>query len=259
MKKALFVLILFNMFTTSLSWAQDNNSLLRIEGKPLAPACLIHFVNNRPDDDVIDLQTDPCLRIQHAYDQSALKRRFWGYHLPDDARLYAGMQIYYRYLGEVNRQSKQTKAVLVLWSGGGTGLFSDIVFLEADKGKLRRVDEIEGGDRCSGGISDADLSHGVLSYHKQVTPMMLMTMHQKRRSYDSLSDCAVCCIGELIYQEDKLIGFKFKRSLAKNRKENKMMRCFNRLAKSYGRHQSRHLSLSKLSEFRQKIKSVCKK
>lgn len=255
MKKALFVCLLCQLFTALYSSAAAQRGVFDIAGRDLPPACLLHFMNIDTDKKVIDLASDPCLSIQQPYDKPAIKQALWGYRLSDHSRLYPGMAVYYRYLGDVNRQHMPTKAVLVIWSGGGTGWFSSILFLHDEKNHLTQIDHIQGGDRCLGGISKAYVKQGALYYHQNVTPLMLMT--QTPGFANSLSDCAVCCIGELAYRDGNLTGFQFMASEENRINEPTVMRCFKRVAHQYGREQSSFLTPEKLTLFREQVRRTC--
>lgn len=126
----------------------------------------------------------------------------------------------YRYLGEVEAH----KAVWLVENSGGSGIFTTLVLLdlvESEDGKfLKPFKGIAFGDRCSGGISDAQIVNGQLVYDRDMTPydLMSLTGDPDREILQSaeigqLPACSVCCYGKAHYEGEDFAGVLFDQRL----------------------------------------------
>lgn len=83
---------------------------------------------------------------------------------------------------------------------GGTGWFGDLVAVAQGRGRLRTETVWAGGDRCNGGIDDAEVDGDRLRVTTAVTPAGLLDLGRADGGGDAAApsaapDCASCCIG----------------------------------------------------------------
>jgi hypothetical protein len=251
--------LLLSILMPSYTLAMMQPEPLAFNGKTVTPYCFFHLLQNKSGKKVFSLLKDKCMQYHAHYNTPALKRNLIGYDLPEKL---GGGGVYYRYIGHITETGKTQYVVLVFWSGGGSGLFSELLLLQKEKEWLIVSRVISGGDRCSGGLSDASIKKNNLSYSKKITPWMLMTVptyqDSNAKGLNQLADCAVCCIGELHYKKHQLLGFQFSGEKAFYDGKNKLMRCFNKIAEKWGGNKKVFLNTSKVNAFQEAVRSNCK-
>ena len=159
-------------------------SLYRIDGKPVPSSCLV---------DLAGLGEPRAVNLAHCGDSSvkpkSLPTGVVGYEDPQ------GGYFYYRYLGKVD-------GLDILYgesSGGGSGQFTSLVGIARDGQTLTQKRVYGGGDRCNGGVSDASIANGRLSFDQAITPYDLIALADpgtKLEAYKDLQASASSCIGD---------------------------------------------------------------
>lgn len=139
----------------------------------------------------------------------ALDNGYIGYEyfcqLPED-KIYCG-SFYYRYDGMTDKGVVISSA----FSGGGSGHFTTLGIYQREGDTLRHVETIDGGDRCTGGLTgDVRVENGRISYARFATPYALYDMYQGDapavEPYDDLFDCAACCAAEIGITDGTVTG-----------------------------------------------------
>jgi len=112
---------------------------------------------------------------------------------------------YYSHLGPKDGSD----LLFVETSGGGSGLFSEIIGIKRTGNILQYARNYAGGDRCNGGISSAKLANGQLSYDVSLTPSDLILMGDKNakfRPYQDLAAGAMNCVADLHMRDETVMG-----------------------------------------------------
>lgn len=130
----------------------------------------------------------------------------------------------YRAVGMVEYEGQDLLAVVLIENGGGSGTFTQLMLLdpvrdEAEKTlNYRHVETLTTGDRCMGGIAEAnidpDSNELIYRVHTTMADMFTVSDDPERdildsMEYRSLPYCAVCCYGEVEYSLDEFRGVFF--------------------------------------------------
>lgn len=160
--------------------------LYRVAGRPVPVSCLeaLAGMDGDAQKQPIDLRRcgDPKRKPKVQADGSV------GYDIPD------GGYFYYAYLG----QSGGVDILSLQSSGGGSGHFTALVGVKPGGHVLRWVRDYAGGDRCNGGISNAQVAKGRLTFDQAITPYDLIDLAHpkvKLQAYKDLEASAASCIG----------------------------------------------------------------
>lgn len=226
----------------------------------LAPKCMLKFVSEGAATAQINLKQDRCVKYQAPYDKLMLKKGWLGYQLTpkkDEPPLMRLPSIYYRYIGQYSTKP-QTFLFLLYWSGGGSGVFSDLVELKLLNHKLTLVKQIAGGDRCFGGLKNVEFRDRVLSYQVNATALGLLDPQNKYGSqYRFIEDCAICCLGHFVIKGDKPQGFQFSGYMPYAANTNKPQQCYNQVLESFGAPKKKYISHQEVDKFRQQVRTNC--
>lgn len=112
--------------------------------------------------------------------------------------------------------------VILYYNTGGTGNFSNLLWLRREGDTLKLVRGVAGGDRCNGGITGALIdAQGRLSYTQNLTPFDMVagggqanTGHNgKWDAAEGLSSCAVCCYASAHYTDGEFTGLSLNGNL----------------------------------------------
>jgi Uncharacterized protein conserved in bacteria, putative lipoprotein len=109
----------------------------------------------------------------------------------------------------IGRLTNGESVVLVEWSGGGTGQFSEIDSIRSttDGGEttISARNLLGGGDRCNGGIESASMrGESAIDVVVRATPADIVAAGDPGidvYGYD-LASCAICCAGTIAYRFD---------------------------------------------------------
>lgn len=138
----------------------------------------------------------------------------------------------YELLGEV----KAGLAVETYNETGGTGRFSSLIIVKLVGNTLSMVDQIAGGDRCNGGLTDAKVENGILSYSINATPgdFPLLAWGQDNgiKAYEDLEASAMSCFATVTLTDGKVANISFNPEASKQEgdwtNQYKMQACFNK-------------------------------
>ena len=96
-------------------------------------------------------------------------------------------------------------AVRYLYNGGGTGYFSGIAAVEAREGELALRKWVHGGDRCNGGLAEAEGKGASVVYAAQITPVDLVGLVDEARDDaldEGLESSAASCVATVRFRFD---------------------------------------------------------
>ncbi|PZP56642.1 MAG: hypothetical protein DI586_02990 [Micavibrio aeruginosavorus] len=106
----------------------------------------------------------------------------------------------YELLGEV----KGGLAVESYNETGGTGRFSSLILVTLVGNTLSLVDQIAGGDRCNGGLTDAKVENGELVYSINATPgdfpVLAWGQDKGIKAYEDLEASAMSCFATVTFK-----------------------------------------------------------
>ncbi|MDX2073855.1 MAG: hypothetical protein SFX19_05760 [Alphaproteobacteria bacterium] len=166
---------------------------------------------------------------------------------------------YYQYVGQWNGAA----VVVSYGSGGGTGQFTSLVSIERNARNIRVLQGFGAGDRCNGGIVDAKLSFGTLSYGQNMTPIDFLQIAGDNphdlQPYDDLEASAASCFGVARFEDEKFVGVTLADAPqpADPATSYKYQECFNRLFRAAREKGKKELSVSELKEFTGEFNAVC--
>ena len=110
----------------------------------------------------------------------------------------------YELLGDV----KGGTAVETYNETGGTGRFSSLILVNLSGNTLSLVDQIAGGDRCNGGLTDAHVENGRLVYSINATPGDLPTLawgtDKGLKPFEDLEASAMSCFATVTFEDGSL-------------------------------------------------------
>lgn len=148
---------------------------------------------------------------------------------------------------------------------GGSGDFSNAVWVEKTADSLKLLKTLAGGDRCNNGVQ----ATGIFQYNVQLTPVGLVNMGAGaplKLGYRDLDDSASSCVAQAVYifnpktESVKLKEVKF------NNKPLKMEQwvldinyqyCFTRLYNSYLERGQISLNQTDLDRFKNQFEGIC--
>ena len=154
-----------------------------IHGKPIDPACPVAAVQLK-DGQAVALKS--C--------QTALKPAFGGGYFSVDHSASGGdADDSYSVLAA----SGARYAISINWNSGGSGIFSSLLLLRRDGDTLVREKAFSnGGDRCNGGIAEAEADGATLTWSENLTPYDLVARGGVRtlEAYKDLEASASSCV-----------------------------------------------------------------
>lgn len=174
----------------------------------------------------------------------------------------------YRYIGDVEGH----KALWIIENMGGTGFFTSLVLLDHDETgeHLNLYKLLATGDRCNGGIAEAQVVDGKLFYERDVTPydIMALTGASDRPILQSeaagkLPSCAICCYARAQYDSETLKGLQLDLRLPQAiasksyTDESSPEKCFDELVKLTVESGAGHFDIPELESFTREIEHVC--
>lgn len=173
-------------------------------GKPIDPLCFNKFpMDSARHDFVVDLKT--CATpTEYEKAEGGMQTD------PDGGIGYDFVEgmgyFYYRNLGSL---PSGENVIFTSSSGGGTGQFTQIFTVRLDGAKLVYGRDIAGGDRCNGGLFDAELKDGKVNYTASITAQDFSSIaHQQgvlKAEYDKdLEGCAICCAATAEFMDGDL-------------------------------------------------------
>ena len=92
---------------------------------------------------------------------------------------------------------------------GGSGRFTSVVVVQVDGPDLKLIHSFGGGDRCNGGVADAEIKDNALIYGFYITPADFTTLalgdDQGLIPYEDLEASASSCFGIARYDAGNLV------------------------------------------------------
>ena len=228
----------------------------------IAPICFNEFTDMSGARATLNLKTNPCIRYKQPYNEYALKNGLIGYDLKTDEPSMKPPAIFYRYIGKLSANNQSDYVFLISWSGGGTGSFTQLMTMTLKHHVLSVKRTIATGDRCNGGVKEASIRDNHLFFNVNMTPHTLYTLNNNAIKQDDqawLPDCAICCVGTLNYQDDKLIGAALDGQLPEAAEDDRKLQCFNHIINSYAEKGTASLTPSQLSRVQGDIHTRCLK
>lgn len=242
---------------------------LGYNGKPVDPLCFLQTWNQDAEKPVIDLtacDNPDIARINDANLYTAPAGFNGAAYRPANMAEAdsAGVAfVEYRYLGNIGTNA----AVLLRESGGGSGLFTTLYLLQRDGDKLNVVEPVAGGDRCNGGIVEAQVIGDKLIYEENLTPLTLYIIGggPATDEADNLPDCASCCYATAKYEGDTLstvkvngnLGTVLERLIAETPDGNTTAACFDALMLSHIKKGEMEFTLPQANDFSREVKGQC--
>lgn len=137
---------------------------------------------------------------------------------------------------EVIGQTTAGTAVQTYSETGGTGRFSSIVMVDLKGNLLKVVNSVAGGDRCNGGLVDASIKDGKLSYTVNATPgdfpILAWGSDKGIKPYEDLEASAMSCFAEVTYTDGVLSRVLLNADVVKETSDwsaqYKYQNCFNK-------------------------------
>lgn len=175
---------------------------------------------------------------------------------------------YYKAIGE----SYGYPLIYSLNNTGGSGQFSAITLVKRDENTLT-LKPIIFGDRCNGGIIDAEQKGEKLIYSISITPADLYDLAKEKstklKPENDLAACAACCIGTATLAVNPAHDSKDREliSMSLNKKINEAISnskaiyqaCFNTLLAAYQDGGQFNLTPQELHEFLTQFSTRCTK
>ncbi len=138
----------------------------------------------------------------------------------------------YELLGE----TKAGLAVETYSETGGTGRFSSLILVTLVGNTLSLVDQIAGGDRCNGGLTEAKVENGELIYSLNATPgdfpSLAWGQDKGIKAYEDLEASAMSCFATVTYKGKDVQRISFNPEAGKQGEDwtsqYPMQACFNK-------------------------------
>lgn len=115
------------------------------------------------------------------------------------------MSVMYHVIGD----TAEGTAIEVSSYTGGSGRFTGINFVKIEGSTLKLVKSLGGGDRCNGGVADAEIKDDTLVYGFYITPADFTTLalgdDQGLVPYEDLEASASSCFGIARYEDRRLV------------------------------------------------------
>lgn len=188
MRRNLLILLL-TAISTSTAYAD-----FTYNGQPIHPNCISPLVDMF-DEPVKQVKISECMQKNHD-DKVSLSEGF----VTTKSQNKEQMEPYKSY----KILSNYGDLYLVEFAewGGGTGLFSNIVYLRKLGDLLQLMAVVASGDRCNGGVSGN--GYNTWQFAINLTPADLIKLGKNPvvpiKSYEELDASAASCIGRAIYQ-----------------------------------------------------------
>lgn len=268
----LFMLIASSpVFSAAIRPYHFPNELL-YQGAPIPPGCF-SLMGRQNKNHVYDLRecsskNDDWMLVRNDFmDQKGFYGGNWQYPAYDkkDA-LREGFAFYKAWPAGESRYW-----VLNYENNGGSGDFSVISLVTRIDEHHIKIESVDGGDRCNGGIhlDEPEITPEGLHYTSYMTPGDFLeiaeTNPKNLRAYRDLEACAVCCTAKMEHNVDTRLNISF-RSIELVPEENAgniksdypYQDCFNKIkAKWIGQGKSRLSNMNMVRQFMNEFNAIC--
>ncbi|MFN7038601.1 MAG: hypothetical protein ACK4OM_03420 [Alphaproteobacteria bacterium] len=139
-----------------------------------------------------------------------------------------GAFVLYKYIGKI----KDNMVVELMVNGGGSGIFSMIIYLKREGDFLKIIDVENYGDRCLGGIKNSKIEDDQLVTALYISPIDFFGIVSPNSNFD-VAYCMGCCIGIAEYKSHILQSIEFNNKNIDEMQQGKYQQCFNQLYKDY--------------------------
>lgn len=224
-------------------------------GKPVHPFCLFFpFDSDRREPMELAKCTDERV-APHATDGWLTAD-----YPSDGAPRLSGAYVSYRVLAKKGERFLVASDV----SGGGSGKFTFLFWVQLDAKQLTLVKDEAGSDRCAGRLSGYSADGGAIRFAKSVTTSDIVDLASPsldRKVKDKLNDTPADCAGEIYYRYD-LESEKMELSSLELNPEDKTagadpQGCFEELVQQYAKARKTTLTPDELKEFGRKFAATC--
>jgi hypothetical protein len=257
MKPNFFTIVALLFIPASSYAATRLPAELLFQSKPIEPMCIGQASSESDQNQAakaVDLTKCAMPQSYRAtkHNPYLIKQGYLGYdyEVPDAQGhwSYQGFH-YYRFLGK----TKQGTFIETLNNYGGSGTFSAIQQVTRH-GNFIQLTTLAAGDRCFGGVADANVQGDQLVYSTNLTSNALIALADPNHKVD-LEDCAVCCVAKAVYHytakdsdtKPRLDQVLLDTSIPDTAiSENHDQNCFNVLIKKYQATSGQSLTLQQL-------------
>lgn len=167
--RVMTVFLLLPTTTLAAEWPKE----LMYNGQRIAPTCIDELVtSSTPDGAGVSLEECTAAMSQFEEDKSDAtppQQDFYGWRFHD--KEFGNRYSFTKYLGRF----RGGFVLYSIWSGGGTGKFTDISIVKRKGNTLLLHREVAAGDRCNGGVTEAWMERGKLFYKINLTPYDIVT------------------------------------------------------------------------------------
>ena len=148
---------------------------------------------------------------------------------------------------------------------GGTGRFSSLILVKLTGNTLKLVDQITSGDRCNGGLSEAKVENGKLTYSTNVTPgdfpILAWGNDKGLKAYEALEASAMSCFGTATYTDGKFTGVSLNVDAAKEENDwdsqYTHQKCFNEKFRAAIKSGHVNMTATELKDFMDNFLNSC--
>ncbi len=238
---------------------------LMLENKPIDSLCFFNLENNKSTINLKQCGIKKEKYILKGTNADLIKKGYIGYDWQDPT-LQGSAQgySYYRYFNAGNNQFW----VYTINNGGGSGDFTAINLVKYKNKDKLELKNINGGDRCNGGISDVSYKNDKLLFGMHLTAYDLIKLANKAptslKAYDDLAACAVCCVATAKYEVSSsatstllYVDLNLVKSIKEMPEQGQLQSCFNKMLVSYIDAGFTRLNNDQLSQLADKFNKLC--
>jgi len=180
MKKIVLTLALFTLAVLCFANTQVSGGAILYQGKPVSAQAMLPFMNMEGPAKASQILPSQVAQI------SKTQKGFYQYNGSD------GSTILYHCAGMIGHEY----VVEIVYSGGGSGVFTSLVTLTLTGNTLNYSKDIADGDRTSGGINSVLVNASSVIYSQNITPYGLMSLTSiPSKNYANLSDNMASGVG----------------------------------------------------------------
>jgi hypothetical protein len=170
-------------------------SSFTFEGKPIDPRCVANLVEG---EGVKSVNLAACSKEMNGKSKAVRRGRSLEAEDTTDGQTESASY-------EILAQKGARFVVDIEWSGGGSGQFSELGILQVGNTTLAGERFLmNGGDRCNGGLSEANVRNGIAHWSVNITPYDLVYLGgvQTLEAYKDLEASASSCAGTQNFDYD---------------------------------------------------------